>query len=268
MTSSNTTSPNTGPARRRTTPMLRQLDREWGRIRQRPQTLRQARTWAGDPRFRTAVESATSLDDIVAATQPIATSPGSGDAILRRLVELSEFDDLAGRVVLQRLVPGLISRARRWVGHAGMADPTDIIIGAAWLAIRHFDVHARSRHLAPALIADALWIGFRRDTRRFGASEVPVAGPTISSHPAPSETTDSIIALAATVRAAARAGVPAADLDLIRTIAMAGGPTSAARECKVTVRTIRNRRDVAAERIRTALGSDWADWSDPMIDAA
>ena len=247
--------------------MLLELDREWARLRRRPSALRTVRTWRGDTAFDALVADIDDLDELLAATQPHVGLPGAGNAILLRLVELAVDSELAGRIVLQRVLPGLISQSRPWAQAGSSADPSDIAIGAAWIAIRSFDAAARSRHVAPALIADSLWIGFRRSARRRVASEVPVAGDMLGTQAAPQRVADPITALAGTVRAAARAGVPAADLELIRTIAASGGPTRAARKCAVTVRTIRNRRDAAARRIRRALGSEWADWTDPLVAA-
>lgn len=261
--------PTAAPARHRcSTRLLGELDRDWVRLRRRPAALRRVRRWSGDESFERLVRSIRSLDDLVAASQP--TDPAGSersDAVLRRLIAMADTDELAGRIVLQRILPGLISRSRRWMGHDALGDPTDVAIGAAWIAIRQFDVTRRERHLAPALIADALWIGFRRDSRRMAASEVPVPETTMCAHAAPSSPIDPMVALASTLRAAERAGVRSSDLSVIRNIAAAGGPTRAASECRVTVRTIRNRRDRASRQIRRALGPDWDDWSDPLAVA-
>lgn len=247
--------------------MLLELDREWARLRHRRATVRTVRDWRGDDAFNALVARIRDLDDLVNATQPHVGPAGSGNAVLLRLVELACESELAGRIVLQRLLPGLISQSRRWMATAESSDATDIAIGAAWMAIRGFDTAARTRHVAPALIADSLWIGFRRGARRRLTSEVPVAGAVLGTRPAPLREVEPMIALAGTLRAAARAGVPAADLELLRTIVVAGGPTRAAQHCSVTVRTIRNRRDVAARRVRRALGAEWSDWSDPLVAA-
>jgi hypothetical protein len=262
-----TTRSNIQPARR-TTPLLRQLDREWARLRRRGTTLAQVRRWTGDSHFNGVVASVASLDDVVAATQPHAGPTGSGDEILARLIELAEHDDLAGRIVLQRIVPGLISRSRRWHQRLDAGDPTDVIVGAAWMAIRGFDTTTRTRFIAPALIADTMWIGVRRDSRHKNETEVPTTADVLRTVPAEERVADPLTALAGTMRAAARAGVPVAYLELIRGLVRAGSPSRAARDCNVTVRTIRNRRDVATAQIRSALGPDWADWSDPLVGAA
>jgi hypothetical protein len=252
----------------RSTPLLHQLDREWARLNGRSGTLNRVGTWSGDDHFNSVISLATHLDDVIAATQPDAGPTGSGDEVLARLIELAAHDELAGRVVLQRILPGLISRSRRWHRRLDTGDPTDVIVGAAWMAIRGFDTSARRRFVAPALIADSLWIGVRRETRRKNETEVPTTTEVLGTIAAEERIVDPLTALAGTMRAAARAGVPDADLELIRSLVRAGTPTRAARDCNVTVRTIRNRRDVATAQVRSALGPDWADWSDPLVGAS
>lgn len=266
-TTTRTTTISQTSARRHSTPLLAELDREWARMRCRPRTLRRVRAWSVDPVLAPIVAGIADLDELVRATQPSVVGGSTGDEILRRLIALAGEEELAGRVVLQRILPGLISRSRRWSGHARGGDVCDIAIGAAWLAIRTFDVGARSRHVGPSLIADALWIGFRREARRRVEQEVPVPGSVLMAYAAPPQRAAPIEALAGTLRAARLAGVPSADLDLMRRIVVTGSPSGAARSCKVTVRTIRNRRDAACRRIRQALGPEWADWTDPLVAA-
>lgn len=251
---------------RHSTPLLEELDREWARMRRRPHTLRRVRAWASNPVLAAVVDDLRDLDDLVHATQPGAVGGATGDEILRSLISLAASEQLAGRIVLQRILPGLISRARRW-DTRGSADVCDIAIGAAWLAIRSYDVDARAHHVAPSLIADAIWVGFRRSSRRKAEQEIPVPGIVLISRPAPPVEAAPLEALAGTLRAARRAGVPAADIELMRRIVVAGSPSQAARDCDVTVRTIRNRRDAASWKIRRALGREWADWTDPLVAA-
>jgi hypothetical protein len=256
-----------GKKLRHSTPLLAELDREWGRMHRCPRTLRRVRAWSTDPILAPVVVDICDLDDLIQSTQPGGTGDGTGDEILRRLITLAADEELAGRIVFQRILPGLISRSRRWDGHTPGGDVCDIAVGAAWLAIRTYDVGARSLHVAPSLIADALWIGFRRGSRRKVEQEIPVPGSVLMAHPAPQHEPAPIASLAGTLRAAHRAGVPAADLDLMRCIVAAGSPSKAAHNCKVTVRTIRNRRDAASWKIRRALGPEWADWTDPLVAA-
>ena len=59
--------------------------------------------------------------------------------------------------------------------------------------------------------------------------------------------------LARVVRLAGEAGVPAADLQVVRDLAGAESPRAVAAQKGITVRTVRNRRDRAVAKIRDAV---------------
>lgn len=225
------------------------------------------RGWPDDGPLAAAARSARSLDDIVAATHTQVGRDTDANRILHRLVELSATEPLACRIVVHLVLPGLISGARKWAP-TSHDDPVDEAIGAALIAIRQFDLDGRNVWIAPALVADALWIAFRRGARRKQHQEVVVPADVLESRPAPERELEPIIALAGTLRAATRAGMKEGDLETIRSIIVAGSPSQAARDCAVSVRTIRNRRDVAAAKIRRVLGPEWSDWRDPVVAAA
>ena len=46
------------------------------------------------------------------------------------------------------------------------------------------------------------------------------------------------------------AGLPTEDIELVRHLVRVGSPSVVAAECKVTPRTVRNRRDRATARLR------------------
>jgi hypothetical protein len=248
---------------RRSTPLLDELDREWIRLDRRPSTWRVIRSWTEQGAL-TLPAPVADLDELVALTQPTSGERPTHDEILRDLVGLASIDAIAGRIVLQRILPGVISGARRWMSRDRATDPIDVAIGAAWLAIRGFDLERRHCAVAPALVADSLWIGFRRDARRKADQELSMASDVLSTHPAPDRRLDPTTAIAGTLRAAHRAGVPATDLELVRHLVRTGSPSVTATERGVSPRTIRNHRDTATARIRSALGADWSDWADPL----
>ena len=74
-----------------------------------------------------------------------------GDEILLRLVDLARDDELAGRLVVQRLLPALISRTRRYAPFQRSVDPIEIVVGAAWLAVRAYDTGRRRHNVASSL---------------------------------------------------------------------------------------------------------------------
>lgn len=262
------------------TPQLCSLDADWARARRRPANLRRARSWpdlVADGRAAEAlgkiVESISDLDQLVAATNRYGHASTSGslpdpDEVLGALITVAAADELAARVVLQRILPAVISASRRFSRTMFNDDRTDLAIGAAWMVVRSFDIERRRRHVAAALVSDVIWIAFKGPARRKSRYEIPTPNDVFARTAADPIELDPITALAGTVRAAAAAGISDDDLELIRELARAGSPGELARRHNVTPRTIRNRRDKATRDIRTALGADWADWSEQLTAAA
>lgn len=90
---------------------------------------------------------------------------------LRRLLEIAATDRLAARVVLERLVPGLLALARR----RREPDAFVELVGAAWEAIVSFNLARRPAHLVVALLADCEYVAYRREARRRRIDVVDVA---------------------------------------------------------------------------------------------
>jgi hypothetical protein len=228
------------------------LDREWQHLRRHRRSIRAAREWR---RVTVHLEldhvlaALSDLDQLVDATQ--SGRPGA-DAILLDLVRLARSEELAGRVLVQRLLPGLIARAAPYRSHHDGIDPAELAVPAAWLAIRRFDTERRRHHVAASLVSDATDRAFRQPLRRRAAEEQPSTVATFVSRPARSSRS-AIEELAGVVREAAAAGVPATDLDLVRGLARVDSPAELADQQGVTPRTIRNRRDRAVARIRAAV---------------
>src|SRR6056297_414914 len=203
----------------------RRLDAEWARLRTSRRALQVVRTWAGpdDQPFDRMVRSVVDLDEIVDATRT-GGAPGEGeDAVLIRLVDLARHHELAGRIVVQRLLPGLVAGSVRYRHFEGRSDTSEIVVAAAWMAVRRYDTATRPRHVAATLISDAIFQAF--------------------------------LELADVVRTARLAGVDDAHLELIRHLVRTGSPGVTAADCGVTPRTIRNRRDRAVDSIREALAA-------------
>lgn len=239
--------------------LLSRLDAEWIHLRTSRRALRTARGWAQaypDHPLATVVADLGDLDEIRRATQ--RRSAGSGcerpdDAILLALVELARSDELAGRIVLQHLLPALIVHAKRYRSFTDRTDPIAQVVPAAWLAIRSFDVERRRRHIASSLVSDAVFQAFRRALRARSGTEEVVAPSAFDATPCvdgPSSALDEFVAV---LRDARRAGVPSCDLDLLRQLVRVGSPGIVARQRNVTPRTIRNHRDRAIEHVRTAV---------------
>lgn len=123
-----------------------------------------------------------SLDRLVAATGWYATADerhaagrittADADAVMERLLIAARTDDLAARVVLQRLLPGLVGLARRWQRRYD-GDALAEAIVAAWPVIRQYPVERRPRHLVANLLNDCEYHAYRRSGRRLMV-QVPV----------------------------------------------------------------------------------------------
>lgn len=232
------------------------LDTEWASLRTSRQALQHARSWmtsgVGDPLDR-VLDHMRSLDDLIAATQRCA--PGVDDEILVRLIDLARTDELASRVVIQRILPGLISRSSRYRSFGDPIDPIEVVVPTAWLAMRAYDTVGRPRSVAASLISDAVFCAFRQPLRRRASTEVRMSPHRFAATIDESVGVEPIVELAAVFREATAAGVPSADIDLLRHIARSDSPATVARERGVTDRTIRNHRARAVSHVRTAIAA-------------
>lgn len=225
-------------------------------LRTSRRALHTARAWAshypGHP-LGDLVQGLTDLDQIRQATQRSDDAERTDDTILLALVELARDDELAGRVVLQHLLPALISNARRYRSYTDRTEPITQNVPAAWLAIRSYDVDRRRRHVAASLVSDSVFQAFRRPLRCRAASEEvrdPQSFAQTSHHDGPATALDEFVVA---LRDARSAGVPTHDLDLLRQLVRVGSPGTVAEQRNVTPRTVRNHRDRALEHVRAAL---------------
>ena len=219
------------------------LDDEWATIRTRPRLVARARAWAvTDVPF-------DDLDELLAlAGYRVQSTPARND-VLARLVAIARRDELAARIVMQRVLPGLLAIVRRRREPGGTHGAFEELIGAAWLAIRSCRADRQPEHVAAAIVRDAAYRAFVAPVRRLAATEVSVDPRTLDETPftvilSPCEELATLLGDART------AGLPDRDLDLIGHLARAGSPAIVAADRKVTTRTVRNHRDRATARLR------------------
>ena len=216
------------------------LDQEWRVLAPRPDARRAAARW------RIVAGPVGDLDDVLAACGFGVPHTTAANECLARLVTIARQDDLAARVVVQRLLPGLLGIARR--RRAFEREAFDELLGAAWLTIRQARTAGRE-HLAAGLVRDAAYRAFTAPGRRLSATEVAVDPRTLDEEAAV-ERVSACEELALLLAEARASGVPATDLDLFRQLAVVGSPGRVAVLRQVTPRTVRNHRDRAAARLR------------------
>ena len=219
-----------------------QLDDDWRSLARRPAAISRANGWGVVP-WRL-----WHLDELLRATGFGVEHTPERNAVLAGVVAIGRHDDLAARVAMQRILPGLLATARR--RRSFERDAFEELAGAAWLAIRSCRAETKE-HVAAYLVRDAAYRAFTAPNRRRSATEIAVDPRTLDEEPAvtrmgPCEE------LALLLADAGEDGVPAADIELFRQLADVGSPGRLASLRHVTARTIRNHRDRAAARLRLA----------------
>jgi hypothetical protein len=228
------------------------LNEEWRRLRADPAALAQVDRW------RLPIPRVGSLDDVLAHAgygRPVDDEPG--DRVLAILVHRAAHDELAARIVLHRILPGLIRIALRR-GRIVDGGPTAAfaeLAAAAWLTIRTFPIDRRGHCVAANLLRDVEYQTFVRAERR-RAREVEVGDMEAMVGEVP--TTEVDLDPGARhewhelVTWARRRGVDAGQLDLLVRMARGQSSVQIAKALACTDRTVRNRRDAALAAMRRA----------------
>ncbi len=245
------------PSSARHVPIADSLGTEWRRITIHAGDLRAARAWD------LPGSEVASLDEVLrrcgyrarpaSGTQPRSTvhrDQSQHDEYLILLLTIARDDRLAGRVVLQRILPALCALARRHSStFHGQQDLIDDLVANSWAAIRNYPVERRTRRVVPNLVRD---IGFQtivRPARRRNAAELP----TEHRHMIDTEyliATDPLQELVELLDEARRTGMSQNDIDLICQIVTLDQPDRVAAILGVTPRTVRNHRDAIVHRLR------------------
>lgn len=241
------------------------LNDDWQRLAASARAVTHARRW---PELTGA--TGRSLGHVLAACGGDRTVPASvADENLARLVAVAAHDELAARVVLQRLVPGLVSAARRH-RHLGMQTAFDELVGAAWVLVRTYRLDRRPRRIASNLCRDAAYEAFVRSRRLRSAAEelrgglreelpsltpgyrpngrrltpAVTVGVMRSALPGPDDEVHRLLV------DAGRAGVSPARLELLVELHVLGHhPRVLAERMRVSERTVRDRRDATLRQI-------------------
>ena len=142
------------------------LDREWARLARRPEVLGRVGSWhLTDLRF-------ASIDEFLTLTGHRAEATREADELLGRLVAIAADDPLAVRIVLQRILPGLLAIVREEQQRDPSVDAFDLIVAEAWIAITRYRVDTRPTNIAARLLADARHRAFTCHRRRRVVQEV------------------------------------------------------------------------------------------------
>jgi DNA-directed RNA polymerase specialized sigma24 family protein len=225
------------------TDLVVQLHREWRRLRRHPGHLVQAAGWD------IIMGPIDDLDVLMSHVGFETRNTPAHEVALRKMVAVARHDDLAARLVLQRLLPGALSVVRRQRQLGRDHDAASDMVGALWISVRTFNPERRPSCLAAALIGDAEYLAFKRARRQRSSGERPsdfphdVAQPEREPHPW--EELAELIQQAADAKA-----TDAEDQAFLECLLETPRTVDIARTLKLSTRTIRNRRYRATERLR------------------
>jgi hypothetical protein len=225
--------------------ILTRLQREWNVLSRRRSAVDQASSWQLTPRVL------SSLDELLVLTG-LGTRPAhpASDETLRRLVTLARHDDLAARVVLQRMLPGLSNCAKRNAdGFDTQLDALDELLTEAWTVIRSFPIESRDRYVIKNLLRDCEYRAFLKARRRMLVHEL--TDPADLDRAAADEVADEPIGIIVELLGRARsAGMSDADVAVVVTLLNTSTVKQAAAALRVTDRTVRNRRESVVRQLR------------------
>jgi len=244
------------PASPRLAVCTRRYNADWERYRAQPAPG----TWTAHP----PLAGCGALDDVLARVGGDRSLPvDDADVALGLVVRLAADDELAARVVLQRILPGLVTAARRRA-HASACPTVTVLVelvAQAWIGIRTYPSQRRPIKVAANLVRDAEYHVYTRPSRLRSGSEQPAelvddelgAVDATGRHDDQLVPTDEVRAALAGARLQ---GVPAADVDLLGRLVLDGvTPEQLGAELDVTSRTIRSRRRAAIAAIAATIAA-------------
>lgn len=128
------------------------LEREWD-ARSSAWLSRRLRVWA---EREPALETFATVQALVGSLRRRSGDYERESAILAALLQQARSDPLAGRVVLQALLPGLKRLAGRLLFEAGEREELwSLLLAHLWAGIRSYPVERRPRRVAANLLLDA-----------------------------------------------------------------------------------------------------------------
>jgi DNA-directed RNA polymerase specialized sigma24 family protein len=228
------------------------LNQDWRRLARDPVALGTAAGWC------LGIGPIDDLDDLldhVGYGRPV--DDAAGDRALAVLVRLAAEHELAARVVLQRILPGLIRVALRRgrIVPGGPSVAFAELASAAWLTICSYPIARRPHRVAANLLRDIEYHAFvrsdRKRSRELRCGDVEEAvGESLVTEPD--------IDLGARhewgelIAWATRRGVDPAQVELLVQLARGRSSAELAVAMQCSDRTVRNRRDVALVAVRRA----------------
>lgn len=245
--------------------LLKRLDSEWMHLCNRHARLGAECRWnlpgpaptsLAEALARTGYRPDKRQQAAAAAATPFTPlNDESVDAALLQLLIAAKTDPLAARVVLQRMLPGLVTIARRKsYSLAHRIDVLDDLVANAWGIVLRYPVDRRPRRVLANLLCDTSFETFVRPQRLRSSSEVPRSHDMFEERPA-DQRQDPLHELVEVLIDARAAGLAESDIDFLCQLVTHGRPEVLAVQMNVTARTVRNRREAVLHRVRQTVAA-------------
>jgi hypothetical protein len=206
-----------------------------------------------------APAEAAGLEAELAASQGVSADDDIADQVLATAVRRAATDEAAARLVLQRILPGLLAIARRRARFSNQvpADVLHDIVATAWIAIRTFPIERRPCRIAANLVRDAEYLLYVKNDRVRHVDETASATlPDLAPATAATSTAAEIVELLADGRAA---GLDPNHLALFGRLALTDVSVGdLATELAITPRTVLNRRRAVEQALAEVYYADLA----------
>lgn len=232
--------------------MLRDLGSEWQRLTSAQRVIDEVNSW-GLPN-----SPICHLDEALAlAGFGRDNRDSEADRYLFLLVTRAATDDLAARIVLQRLLPPLVSVARRRgkITVGGFDEAFTETIAQAWLLIRTYPVDRRPARVASNLVRDTEYHAFVRPTRYRRFNVQLCDSVELAEFPSATSTDESIDVLLDLLQGPVRARLSPRSLDLLDELVAGATVEEIAKRHGVRVRTVRTWRRAAISELRGQMRS-------------
>lgn len=226
---------------------------EWNRLAHRPSVLRRINSWEFLPR------PVADLDDLLKVcgfNRPVDDS--EADHVLWNVVRLAAHDELAAQVALHRIMPALMSIARRRgrIVKGGLQVAMSETIAHAWIVIRTYPWQRRHNKVAANLVRDTEYQAFVRPHRLRRVTETSVSDEVLGYLSGSREVPEDDLELDDVLCEAEQLGVADEHIELLRSLAKGLHGRDIAAERGLSARTIRNHRRAAIDAVREALAAN------------
>jgi DNA-binding CsgD family transcriptional regulator len=226
-------------------PMVNQLVAEWAAMSVKPSVLRHVNEWGlpGGPFTR--------LDQVLEQCGfGHEATFNDGDRCLAQVIARASHDELAARIVLQRILPPIISIAARRgrIVKGGFNEAFSTTLGHAWILIRTYPLDRRPAKIASNLVRDAEYHAFVREARLKRVTECSLTERVITTRPSdtsPSEHDELQGVLDATPHLTRQ------QKEVVRRCAQGHTFDDIAKDYGVTARTVRGWKREAIKTLRT-----------------